>query len=202
MLLLVGGVPFLALALPDLVLGGERSLRVRYLFPTVIALQLALGYGFAAAIPAKSWNQRLVQGILILFIGIQIWSNVANAQRTVWWNKSRPVSTYFEPVATRVNSFPNPLMLTESKVSDLLSFSYWLRPDLTLQTITDAATLDIPAGYDPIYLHNSRPETVAVLRQRGIQLTPLYPANDTVDPWVWQLNIPVAGRMAEPGQNS
>lgn len=204
MLLLVGGVPFLALALPDLVLGGERSLRVRYLFPTVLALQLALGYGFAAAIPGNRRSQRLVQGILVLFIGVQIWSNVVNAQRTVWWNKSRPVSTYFEPVATLVNSFPNPLILTESKVSDLLAFSYWLRSDLTLQVVTDAATLDIPQGYEPIYLHNSTPETEALLNERQIQLTPIYPAKRVENPWLLQLALPnqTAQWQTEPASYS
>lgn len=190
MLLLVGGIPFLALALPDLVLGGERSLRVRYLFPSVLALQMTLGYWFATAIPAKHLSQRLIQGILILFIAIQILSNTVNAQRTVWWNKSRPVSTYFEPVSALVNSFPNPLILTESKVSDLLSFSYWLRPDITLQAVSDRTTLDIPQGYDPVYLHNSTPETQAALQQQGINLTLIYPANDPTDPWLWQLEIP------------
>ncbi|MEO1211416.1 MAG: glycosyltransferase family 39 protein [Cyanobacteria bacterium J06638_20] len=192
MLLLVGGVPFLALALPDLVLGGERSLRVRYLFPTVLALQLTLGYWFSAAIPAKRIPQRIVQAILILFISLQILSNTVNAQRSVWWNKSRPASTYFEPVSALVNTLPNPLILTESKVSDLLSFSYWLRPEITLQAIPDATSLEIPQGYDPIYLHNSTPETEEFFRQQGIRLTPIYPANDSVDPWLWQLELPSA----------
>ena len=56
---LLVAVPFLALALPDLVLGGARTLRIRYLIPSYIGLQLALAYWFGTqAVQVRTWGQK------------------------------------------------------------------------------------------------------------------------------------------------
>jgi len=190
LLVLIGGVSFLGLAVPDVVLGGERSLRVRYLFPAALSLHIALAYGFSLVIPAKTWRQRLGQGLLVGLLLIQIASVAVTSQKTVWWNKSRPRSTYYEPVAMVLNAAPNPWVLTESKVSDLLALSYWLRPDIPLQAIPSPATLEPLPQNRSLYLLNGSSETETALSQQGYTLTPIYPPRLTETVQLWQIQLP------------
>jgi len=217
LLVLVGGGSFLGLALPDLVLGGERSLRVRYLFPTALCLHIAVAYSFSLAIPAKDpyknklhnfgvlerqsyatyfcksaktvW-QRLGQGLLVGLLVVQLTSCIVTSQRALWWNKSRPSSSYYQPVATQLNQAPNPWVLTESKVSALLALSYWLRPDIPMQAIPSPDAIQRNADNHTLFLLNGSPETQIALRQQGYELTPLYPAIATQEVRLWHLQPP------------
>lgn len=170
LLVLVGGVSFLGLAIPDVVLGGERSLRVRYLFPAAVSLQIALAYAFSLAIPAKTNRQRLGQGLLVLLLVIQIASCTVTSQKNLWWNKSRPSSSDYQPVSEILNQSTNPWILTEAKVSHLLALSYWLRSDIQLQAIPIDIDLDT-ANYT-FYLLNGSPQTQQLLSDRGYTLIP------------------------------
>ncbi|MBD1913558.1 MULTISPECIES: glycosyltransferase family 39 protein [unclassified Leptolyngbya] len=187
LLVLVGGVSFLGLALPDLVVGGERSLRVRYLFPTALSLQIALAYSFSRSIPAKTTWQQWGQGLLVVLLVSQIASCAVTSQKNLWWNKSRPRSTYYQPVSAILNQATNPLVLTESKVSDLLALSYWLRPNLMLQAIPSPEAIDISSNSHTFYLLNGSSETQAALTRQGYTLLLLYPLTPAAEVRLWQI---------------
>lgn len=183
-LLLLGWVPFLLLALPDLVLGGERSLRVRYLLPSALSLHLVLAFALSYIIPAKRRTDIGFQVVFVALLMLQIASCTVTSQRLVWWNKSRPTSSYYQPTAARINRTPQAKILTQSKVSDLIAWSYWLAPNTLLQYLPTDTLPDI-SDRPILYLHYPSPDLVA---QQKTRLSPVYPANNAVDPILWALD--------------
>ena len=176
--LLVGtlvGVTFLTLVVPDLLLGGRRSIRIRYLFPPVIGVQMAVAFLFATqAVWARTWGQKAWRLLLVLLITGGIFADIASAQATVWWSKSVPRSSYYIPVAEIINQSNNPLVISDGPVTDTLSFSAWLEPDVHLQLALRPGQIRVPDGFDPIFLLNPSKQLRNRLTRQGYQLTEAY----------------------------
>jgi uncharacterized membrane protein len=175
------GVSFLALAIPDLIGGGRRSTRIRYLFPYFIGMQIALAYLFATqAIWAKTWSQKLSRlALLVLIVGGIIACGVSS-QAVVWWNKSTPRSAYYPILAERINKANNPLIISDYKASDTIAFSYWLKPEVKFQLVVDPKALKIAPGYNPVFLLNPSDQLRKVLTKQEYSLKLLY--RDKTDP--------------------
>lgn len=180
--LLLIGVTFTVLAIPDLIVGGRRSLRIRYLFACFFGIQMAYAYVFATqAVWAKTWQQQLWRLFMVVLVTGGLAACIATSQAVVWWNKSVPRSSYFPPVATLINQAENPLVISDGPVTDTLAFSAWLEPDVKLQLITEQPRkLRIAPGYDPVYLLNPSDQLQKVLTRRGYELSVVY--EDRADP--------------------
>jgi hypothetical protein len=179
----------MALALPDLVLGGRRSLRIRYLFPAFFGLQLALAYVFSTqAVWAKTWQQQAWRLLLAVLISGGLVACVVSSQAAVWWNKSVTRSSYYQPVASFVNQAANPLVVSDGLVTDTLAFSLWLKPEVKLQLITaEPKKLKIADGYNPVYLLNPSDSLQKILKRRGYTLNVAY--EDRSDPTEFQQRL-------------
>lgn len=180
--LLLIGVTFTVLAVPDLILGGRRSLRIRYLFPCFLGIQIAYAYVFATqAVWAKTWRQQLWRGFMVVLVAGGLAACMASSQAVVWWNKSVPRSSYYPPVAELINQAANPLVVSDGPVTDTLAFSAWLEPDVKLQLVaTEPRKLKIAPGYDPVYLLNPSEQLQKILTRRGYKLSVAY--EDRADP--------------------
>ncbi|HEY9601692.1 MAG TPA: glycosyltransferase family 39 protein [Allocoleopsis sp.] len=77
-------VPFLLLALPDLLEGGKRSTVSRYLISCFPGLQLAVAYLLANKIIVGQW---LWRGVTVLLITGSIASCTVSAFSDTWWDK-------------------------------------------------------------------------------------------------------------------
>lgn len=168
-------VPLLALILPDLILGGQRSSRLRYLFPTYIGVQIVFAYAFARwGVWARNWLQQLWRIVLITFLVGGIAASAISAPEAVWWTKSITRSGYYPMASQLINQADRPLVITDEPPIDLVAFSHCLRPDVKVQVTSQPQTLQVAAGFTTIYLLNPS----AALRDRLIslnyQLTPLY----------------------------
>ncbi len=179
--LLLIGIPFLGLALPDLMVGGQRSLRIRYLFPCWFGIQLAFAYWFAnQAVWAKTWRQQLLRVLAVVLIAGGLAASIASSQAVVWWNKSLTRSSYYPPVAALINQTENPLVISDGPVTDTLAFSAWLGPEVKLQLLQEPRQLKIAQGYTPIYLLNPSKQLQRIMIRRGYALTVVY--EDRSDP--------------------
>lgn len=180
--LLLVGVTFSVLAFPDLVLGGRRSLRIRYLFPCFLGLQIAFAYGFATqAVWAKTWQQQLWRMFMVVLVAGGLAACLVSSQAVVWWNKSIPRSSYYPPVSAIVNQAANPLVVSDGPVTDTLAFSAWLKPEVKLQLITEEPRkLKIANGFDSIYLLSPSNQLQKIFRRRGYDLSLAY--EDRADP--------------------
>ena len=164
-------VPFLALALPDLLTGGERSLRIRYLIPSYLGIQVALAYFFATqAIEPKTWGQKFWRLMLILLILSGILACAVNTQTQVGWSKSIRKSGYYPVAAGWINRADRPLVISDDQAEDILSFSYELKPDVKFQLITSPKRLKIAEGYGSVFLLNPSDRLKNLLEKRGSRL--------------------------------
>lgn len=178
---LLVGVPFLLLVIPDLLWGGQRSSRIRYLFPSILGIQIAFAYLFATqAVWVKTWPQKCWRFLLIFLLATGLAGGMVNAQAVVPWSKSLPRSSYYLPTAAIVNQSANPLIISDGPVTDTLAFSAWLKPDVKLQLAEDPRQIKVARGFDTIYLLNPSEQLQRILTRRGFELTVLY--EDNSDP--------------------
>jgi uncharacterized membrane protein len=175
-------VPFLILALPDLILGGKRSAVTRYLIPCFPAVQLAVAYFLATKIP----NGRQIWRIaLALLLTGSIASCTVSALSDTWWSN---IPSYFNAeVARRINANPSPLLVSDAgndstNLGDLISLSYLLHNDVQLLLLSLPADLKVlPNNSHPFVFRPSEPLRKALQQEQG-QLKRVFPSGQ-----LWQL---------------
>jgi uncharacterized membrane protein len=182
-ILILVAVSFWGLALPDLIWGGRRSLRIRYLFPYFTGIQIALAYLFATqAVWTKTWKQKAWWMVMVFIVFNGIAAAIVSSQSVVWWNKSVPRSSYYPIVSEMINRTDNPIVLSDGSPTDTLAFSNWLDPDVKLMLSLEPKKFKFKQAeaYDPIFLLNPEELTKKILRRRGYELTLIY--EDRTDP--------------------
>jgi uncharacterized membrane protein len=171
LVVLLAGVPALALMLPDVVLGGMRSTVPRYLIPALMGVHLAVTYLLTATLVNFGLHPRLQRGWQLITIAVfsaGILSCAISAQASAWWNKGHNQPN--PEVAQIINHAINPLLVSDAETGDLLSLSYLLNPDVPIlidphcytchiNSPTDATPFlpQIPSGFRDIFLFHPRP---------------------------------------------
>ncbi len=124
-------VPFLLLALPDIILGGKRSAVSRYLISCFPAVQLAVGFWLSLQVQ----NLKLIwqKGAIALLLAGSLISVSISAGAETWWN--RDLSYFNAETARRINGFTNPIVMSDigndfTNTGDLISLSHRLNPDV------------------------------------------------------------------------
>ncbi len=145
-------IPAMALVLPDLISGGQRSVTGRYLVPSYLGIQIAVAYLLRMKLfdlkiqPRKLWQLLLLALILggILSCGV-------SSQSETWWNK---YSSYDYPqVAKVINQAPSPLIISDrEKIGRLISLSYLLDDKVSVMVIEPSSLSNIPAGFQPVFV--------------------------------------------------
>ncbi len=173
--LLLIGMPFLTLALPDLINGGGRSIRIRYLIPSYLGIQLALAYWFATqAVWAKTWAQKLCRITLIVLLVASGVGCAVISQSQLWWNKGIGRSAYYIPVAELINYAEQPLVISDRHPIDVLGLSHRLHPDVMFQLIERPQQLTVATGFSSIFLLNPSQRLRNKLIRQNYRLTLLY----------------------------
>jgi uncharacterized membrane protein len=155
-ILILIGVTALAQILPDVTLGGRRSITPRYLIPCYLGIQLAVAYLLATKISLMSihlWEKRLWQLVLLLLISVGILSCSVSAQARGWWTKSLASNNL--QVAPIVNNATRPLVISDAFYPYILSLSSLLEAKVQLQLF---AKPTLPESYDDfsdIFIYNS-----------------------------------------------
>jgi uncharacterized membrane protein len=165
------GVPFLLLALPDLVFGGKRSAVSRYLISCYPGLQLVLAYLIATTI-ATSERPLLAgfkRGALALLLTGSLVSCTVSLYSDTWWDKD--LSYANGEIARRVNASTNPIVVSDigndfTNTGDLLSLSYLLPSRVQLLLLRQPIVL--PASElekQPLVFRPSEPLRRAIVQQ-------------------------------------
>ncbi len=175
-------VPFLMLALPDLLLGGRRSAVTRYLISCFPGIQLAVAYFLATKVLN---GQRVWRVAVALLVTGSIASCTVSALSDTWWSN---VPSYFNAeVARQINANPSPVLLSDAgndgtNVGDLISLSYLLHNDIRLVLLGLPPELKLlPDNSNPFVF---RPSGVLqkALKQKQGQLKLVFPPGQ-----LWQL---------------
>ncbi len=187
----LGWVPFLMLALPDVVDGGQRSTVGRFLMPVVLSLQMTLGYALGNAFKPSSRagisSSTLTKITLVVIVMLGVGSTVGSGRSPVGWNK---YTSYYDPaVADILVSGDTPLIITGAeKNGRLMSIAHYLPPLKTqpLKTAVSPTVLfiakpavpalpaDLTQRFTNIYLYRPYAELVNGLQAQGWQLETIH----------------------------
>jgi len=185
-LLLIVLIPMLGLMIPDLLLGGRRSVMTRYFFPSILGIQIAVSYWLA-----NSKNSRVKLIIVSLIFSLGILSCTISNTAYTWWSKISGYPNYF--IAEIINTSPKPLIISDNhdiNVGNLISLSYLLREDVDLLLYQDTTITNIPLGYSDVFFYNPSPEFISNIEENLRELDDLSQIGDPNLLLIWQPDQP------------
>jgi uncharacterized membrane protein len=150
-LILMGSV-CLPLTILDVAQGSSVSLVTRYIFPSLIGLQVAVAYMLAMKTGAScaARSRRAWQCSLALFLALGLASSVTMVQAGEWWNKDP--ENYVQAASRIINSAKAPvLVVSDAWFVPMLSLEHKLRPDVVYQLTAEPHPLDIQNSYGTIF---------------------------------------------------
>ena len=197
-------VAALAVVLPDVILGGIRSTKARYLFPTYLGMQIAVSYLLATKISAPwvpSWKRQLWKVLTVVLLTGSVLSNAVSSQSETWWTKEwgreNPV------IARRIDRATKPLVvsdLSEVSLGNILSMSHLLAPKVMLQLVlldpqarSQSQLLDeptmpkIPSGFSDVFVYGRSQKFSAKLATMQHSKIELPSKQETQMLWVGKL---------------
>lgn len=147
-------VPPLLLAGADLVCGGFRSNVERYMLPSVLTLEIAIGFTIADCMQNKRHRMEhaLASTSLIVILVLGIVSCISNSQSSDWWNKGYQ---HINEVAQSLNKQSEHVLLlypSQAGTGVLLSLAHQLKPDVTVEILPENGAPIFPRQYRLIYL--------------------------------------------------
>ena len=165
------GVIALVLILPDLALGGQRTIGPRFLFPSYLGIQLAVAYLISSkltAISDKPLQQKIWQLIVLAIFSCGVLSSAMYSQSQIWWgklwNQENP------EVSQIINQATKPLVINNARIPYLISLSYMLEPKVRIlpEPYCSNCTINpeqkhrlnippIPEGFSDVFLLNAFP---------------------------------------------
>ncbi|MBW4617113.1 MAG: glycosyltransferase family 39 protein [Desmonostoc vinosum HA7617-LM4] len=174
-------VPFLILAVSDLLLGMRRSAVSRYLISCFPGVQLAVGYFLATQLINL---RRLWQGVMVILIAGSIASCTVSAFYDTWWSN---IPSYFNAeMARRINATESPVLFSDSgydgtNLGDLISLSYLLDDNVRLvffgqpPNLEKANVVSLVSGNSQPFLFRPSPQLVQAIESKYGQLLPAVP---------------------------
>ncbi len=167
------GVTVLALAVPDLIWSGQRSITDRYFLPCYLGIHLAvanlLAYQISHATRGRFW-----QIITVLVISGGVLSGAVNAQANTWWGWSE-----FEvQVSKIINQAPRPLLITDMPLGMVMPLSHRLDSQTQLLLMTEPESLQIPTGFRDVFVYNPSDRLRAELERRRVDPELVYQFRD------------------------
>ena len=171
-------VPFLILALPDIILGGKRSVVSRYLISCFPGVQLAVAYLLASQVKSQ---QRFWQVVLALVFTASIASCTVSAFSDTWWSKD--LSYFNAEVAKNINkdamanrSIKDTIVISDrgndfTNMGDLLSLSYLLDKDVRLMLLSQSPDMELLNKYSAplVFRPSEKLRSALKLNQRRLE---------------------------------
>lgn len=168
-------VPFLILALPDVLFGGQRSATTRFLIACYPGLHLAIAYLLANKLLVGRWFWRGV--VVLLLTGTIASCTLSTFSDTAW---SKGISYSNAEVARVINrdrmSVPTkpPLILSDigdfTNTGDLISLSYLLHEHVQLLLLSKLPNLEPLQGYSTSFAFRPSKQLCLALEQKQIRL--------------------------------
>ncbi len=184
-ILALGSVTFLALVLPDLILGGRRSGVARYPIPCYLAIQLAVSHLIATHITHHR-RQKLWRIVFIALLTGGILSCTISSQAQVWWNKGPERTKYNPQIAQIVNRAAKPLIISDAKLDIVQSLGYLLDPKVQLQLVIEPNIPKIADNFSDIFLYRpSRTLRSGIEQAQGYKTEPAYQGSEI---WLYRLS--------------
>ncbi len=175
--LILIGVPALALALPDLLWAGQRSANSRYLLPSFLGIHLAIAYLLSTQITSNFTpilQRRLWQVITVLILTSSVLTCAITSQASTWWGWSE----FDVEVSKIANQFSQPLIISELPFGMIMPLSYRLHPNTQLMLLANPDALKIPSHSRDVLIYNPSDRLQSKLKQQGFQSELAYQFRD------------------------
>lgn len=171
-------IPFILLAVPDILLESRRSTITRYLICSFPAIQLSIAYLFAN----KLRTQKLVWRILFgMVITLSIVSNVQNAIADSGWAKIPSHGN--KQINQIINAQENPLLIGDrgddyTGLGDLLSLNYFFKANVKLLILSTPPNLEklrnvFQENHSEIFIFRPSQSIKNALKQLGKIIEPV-----------------------------
>lgn len=176
------GVTAIALILPDLIIGGRRSISSRYFIPCYLGIQMTVAYLLTMQVLSPRFpKQKFWQGIMALLISLGIISCSISSQADTWWNKG--VSYYNSKIASIINEANRPLIISDISdvnTGNVISLSYLLKPKVKFQLVVSPNIPKITDRFSDIFFFYPSESLQELLKKNyNAKLEP-YPEMDTI----------------------
>lgn len=176
-LLILIGTTTLPLLLPDLFIGGRRSLIARFLTPLYLGIQISIAYLIASKINFNYINKQqlnLWNIVLAIIVSIGIFSGFRISKTNYSWNKYDGED--FLPIAQILNSSPNALLIGyPGEVVQLLSLSHLLKSNIGIQIVSEYDSLNISDEFSNFFIINAPEDFKYKIQQvQAYNINPVY----------------------------
>ncbi len=134
----VAGVSLLAMVLPDLIAGGQRSAVARFLFPFYLMVELSVAHLFGRkVVSARIGERRLYRAALGTLLLGGLVTGTMGGQADYWWNKG---NVHLPRIARIVSATPHAVLVSDvsgANLGKLLALSHALPDDVSLRLAAD-----------------------------------------------------------------
>jgi uncharacterized membrane protein len=179
------GATGLALAVPDLVTGGQRSTIGRYAIACHLGVQLTLayclGHHLKSAIPFNS--QRVWRFILTATLTLSLISSIVMHKASTWWNK---YSSYYNPeVADQINQSDRAIVLSSvPRIIRPTSLSHHLKPETKFIFFDEEISIAFPEEATDVYVFRPLANLLEGLESNNYSVTVLHEKGK-----LWKVNL-------------
>ena len=194
------GVMALALIVPDLIKGGQRSTVTRYLIPCLLGIQLTVAYCLAAKISyisVKLWQQKLWQIAMVVLISLGVLSSAVSSQADGWWSKGG--NYHVAPIAEILNQANKPLVFYSvpsdvlwgkgGSVGRVMPLIRMFAPKVGILFVVQPKVPEkIPDGFDELFVYRPHEELKQWLEQdQNYKLEAVALQQKGETPRIWKL---------------
>jgi uncharacterized membrane protein len=152
-ILILSVIPFLFLALPDLIIGGSRSTNARYLTPSFLGIELSVAYLFSTQISLDIKQKAWRIGFAILVSTSLTACIISSSMKYSFAKDGQAVLK----VSDLVNRSPEPLVISNNYAynpTNILSLSRKLDPKVRMQLLDETKTPVIPSGFKTYFFYS------------------------------------------------
>lgn len=149
-------IPALPLVIPDLIVGGMRSVSERYLLPSYLGIIIAVAYFLSYQVNDGIFSRRQIwYRVTVAMLSLAIISIAVNSQADTWWNK---VVSYGNPeVARIINQHQGVVLISDDtgiNYGNVFSLSYLLSPDVRFLLVREKMAPKVTNLSSSVYVLN------------------------------------------------
>ena len=149
----------------DIVRTGQSSSIAQYLFPSYLGIQICVAYLLATKITSPPAHKKQIQFwsiITAILFSASILSSGIASQAETWWNWSK-----FDVEAAKViNSYSNPLVISDAYFGAIAPLSYELKPEAKL-VLVNQNKVELPIEFKNIFLYQASDRLLNQIKQKG-----------------------------------
>jgi uncharacterized membrane protein len=172
-------IPSGALMLPDIILGGIRSIGGRYFVPVNVATILAVAYYLADKLdlvePSSHTKWRLITSVLLV---AAIFSGINILQAETWWNKE--LGRIKPEFIHALNMSDEALLIVSgyhpTNVGDVLTLGFEADPDVRIRLYEEPDDIEFSNSYGTVFwFPSTTTEAQEIIREKQLQVSEVIP---------------------------